>query len=481
MPKKISVALLGAELTPIAKVGGLGDVIGALPKTLLDIGVDVMVFVPFYGSIDRSALKLELLAKDLAVDQGGGFNLSVWQTTLPGSKVKLCLLEHPFFSGQEIYSHEQLIGTDLKVSEVEKFILFGQAALVSMEAIGFKPHIIHLNDWHTATLLAFLEDEKKKTSSYFANTKTVYTIHNLANQGKYSRAELRLPNNNIVDKACFDGKDVNFMAMGILGADIVNTVSKTYAKEILTAEQGAGLEKILEQRRADLYGVVNGIDVGFFNPATDPCLRHNYDATCLDKKLANKLELQKELGLPESPDAPVFGLVSRLVNQKGLDLLEEKIAEFKAQFIFLGTGQKEVEERLKVWSQKYPQSVKAVIGFDAKLAQRIYGGADIFLMPSRYEPCGLGQLIAMRYGTLPLVRKTGGLADTVTNRKGFVFDKYEAKELSKSIKKAIRAYCSNHSAWKERQAAVMCQDYSWSKPAKQYVKLYKKALKLVIK
>lgn len=476
--QKISVAILGAELTPLAKVGGLGDVVGALPKTLFELGVDVATFIPFYGSIDRAGLKLELVAKDLTVEANGAFKLSVWQTCLPGSEAKLYLLEHPYFSGQEIYSHEQLVGKDLKVSEVEKFILFSQASLVAMKAINFKPQIIHLNDWHTAPLLAFLAEDKKDEASFFAGTKTVYTIHNLANQGKYSRNELRLPANDVVAKACLDGKDINFMAMGILGADIVNTVSKTYAKEILTPEQGAGLEQVLLQRKDSLYGVVNGIDTEFFNPATDSCLWQNYDAANLDKKRVNKLNLQKELGLPESADTPVFGLVSRLVNQKGLDLLDEKIANLRAQFIFLGTGQKDVEERVAAWAQKYPQAVKAIIGFDAKLAQRIYAGSDIFLMPSKFEPCGLGQLIAMRYGTLPLVRKTGGLADTVTSKKGYLFKGYDNKSLLRCLKKAATNFQKDPGAWKACQTLVMSLDFSWKKPAKTYIKLYKKALRL---
>lgn len=476
--KKISVAILGAELTPLAKVGGLGDVVGALPKTLFELGVDVATFIPFYGSIDRAGLKLELVAKDLAVEANGPFKLSVWQTCLPGSEAKLYLLEHPYFSGPEIYSHEQLVGKDLKVSEVEKFILFSQAALLAMKAIRFRPQVIHLNDWHTAPLLAFLAEDQKDEGSFFADTKTVYTIHNLANQGKYSRSELHLPANEAVANACLDGKDINFMAMGILGADIVNTVSKTYAKEILTAEQGAGLEQVLQQRQESLYGVVNGIDTELFNPATDQCLWQTYDADNLDKKRINKRELQKELGLPESADVPLFGLVSRLVNQKGLDLLDEKIAQLKAQFVFLGTGQKDVEERISVWGRQYPQAVKAVIGFDAKLAQRIYAGADVFLMPSKFEPCGLGQLIAMRYGTLPLVRKTGGLADTVNSKKGYLFKKYDNQSLFKCLKKATDDFQEDPTAWKECQALVMSLDFSWKKPAKSYIKLYKKALTL---
>ncbi|NTW22531.1 glycogen synthase [Candidatus Falkowbacteria bacterium] len=478
MAKKISVALLGAELTPLAKVGGLGDVIGALPKTLFTQGVDVVTFLPFYGSIDRSSLRASLALEGVVVEQNPDHKLSVWQTVIPGSNAKLYLLDHPYFSGEEIYSHEQLVGKDLKISEVEKFIMFCQASLAAMKAIGFRPDIIHLNDWHTAPLLAFLESERSSGSSFFSETKTVYTIHNLANQGNYRLADLRLPSSKLVQAACLDNKDVNFMAMGIIGADIVNTVSKTYAKEILTSEQGAGMQQLLANRKDSLFGVVNGIDTVFFNPATDQYLQKKYDFNGLQGKNENKVALQKELGLSESPTTPIFGLVSRLVNQKGLDLLDEKIAKLDAQFIFLGSGQKEVEDRLLGWALKHPQKIVAKIGFDAKLAQQIYAGADVFLMPSKYEPCGLGQMIAMRYGTLPLVRKTGGLADTVNGRNGFVFKKYEAGELLKCLKRAILSYNSDPTAWKERQKMVMLQDFSWEKPAKQYIKLYKKALTL---
>ncbi|NTU98562.1 glycogen synthase [Candidatus Falkowbacteria bacterium] len=473
--KKIKVAYLGAELTPLAKVGGLGDVMGALPKAMKKLNVDARVFLPFYGSIDRNSVELVLVVENLVVNSAFPA-VNVWQAVLPGSDVILYLLEHPMYAGTEIYSNEELVGKGLKMGAAERFVFFCQAALAAMLKVKYIPDIVHLNDWHTAGFLPYLEELKNQEAA-FKKVKTVYTIHNLANQGVTPVQEVDLPSIELVKRATFDG-NINFMAMGILGADIVNTVSETYAKEILTSEQGAGLEKILYLRKDVLCGVVNGIDQELFNPLTDKFLVKNFDIDSIEDAINNKTELQKEVGLPINQEKMLAGLVSRFVGQKGLDLISENMFELDMQFVFLGSGSQEIEERLLAISSKYPDKFKVVLGFDAGLAQRIYAGSDLFLMPSRFEPCGLGQMIAMRYGSLPLVRKTGGLADTVSGRIGFIFNNYDSKELFLSIKKALKLYTSDKLNWKKRQQKAMSLDFSWKKSAKKYKILYKKLLTL---
>ena len=264
------------------------------------------------------------------------------------------------------------------------------------------------------------------------------------------------------------------MAQGVLTASLVNTVSQTYAEEITTSFYGAGLEKIIRKRKEDLSGILNGIDINFFNPATDKYIKKNYTTKSLNKKTDNKTDLQKKLGLPVNKNIPLIGLVSRLTWQKGIDLITARFARFKAQFVFLGTGAKEYEKHLEQLAKKFPKQFSAQIKFDIGLAQEIYAGSDIFLMPSRFEPCGLGQMIAMRYGTIPVVRSTGGLADTVDKTVGFNFKNVSKTELFNSLKDALDIYYENPRKWKEMQKNCMQRDFSWDKSAKEYVGLYKK-------
>jgi starch synthase len=266
------------------------------------------------------------------------------------------------------------------------------------------------------------------------------------------------------------------MVQGILGSDLINTVSPTYAKEILGHYQGANLENILKKRKTDLFGIINGIDTGFYNPANDNLISQKYSLKNLDKKIANKLALQKQLGLPIDKNIALVGLTSRLVWQKGLDLITENFNKLNCQFVFLGTGQPKLEQQLFALAKKFPLQFSTQIKFDEKLAHLIYAGADIFLMPSRFEPCGLGQMIAMNYGTIPLVRATGGLADTVNNKTGFTFKKYSEAELYKTIKQALTIFYKKPKIWNQLKINGMKKDFSWNKPAQEYLKLYKKLL-----
>lgn len=445
---KLKILIAAAEIAPIAKVGGLGDVIGALPKALAKLNLDARVIIPFYGAIDKNKYKIKLIGRNIKI---GDAPINLWLTKIPNSTVLVYLIEHNNFYGKEIYSTALADGP----TDMEKYAFFSRAILESIKVIGFKPDVIHLNDWHTAEVARLLKNEYK-TDSFFKQAKTLYTIHNLANQGL----------NN--------GK--NYMAEGILNADLINTVSPTYAKEILTKEYGAGLENILIKRKKQLYGILNGIDTDFFNPRTDKLIKFNYSADSLSGKTANKAELQRRYGLPQEKNTALAGLVTRFVAQKGINLITEKFSGLNCQFVFLGTGEKRLEQALLNLSKKYPDKFKVIIKFDEKLAHQIYAASDIFLVPSKFEPCGLTQMIAMRYGTVPLVRATGGLADTVNNKNGFSFKKYSSEELYKTIDKALAVFYKNKKLWQRLKVNGLKYNFSWSNPAREYLKLYKKLL-----
>jgi starch synthase len=268
------------------------------------------------------------------------------------------------------------------------------------------------------------------------------------------------------------------MAEGILNSGLVNTVSPTYSREILTKEYGAGLKKILIKRRQQLYGILNGLDTDFFNPETDKLISQNYSKKTLEKKLDNKLFLQKKLGWPPDKNTALAGLVTRFVWQKGVNLITEKFSKLNCQFIFLGTGERQYEQALLNLAKKYPDKFKVLVKFDEKLAHEIYAGSDIFLVPSRFEPCGLTQLIAMRYASLPIVRTTGGLKDTVNARVGFTFKKFNSAEFYKTLTRALGVYYKKPKIWRQLQANGLKQDFSWKKSAKEYLKLYRKLLKI---
>lgn len=442
MKNKLKILIAAAEITPIAKVGGLGDVIGALPKALNKLDLDVRLIMPFYGLIDKDKYKIKPIKQNIKV---GAALINLWQTDLPGSTVPLYLVEHGFFKNKEIYSTALADG----LTDIEKFTFFSQAILESIKAIDFKPDIIHLNDWHTAPVASLI-----KTDQFFKSTKTLLTIHNLANQGIT--------------------KTKNHLAEGILNSDLINTVSPTYAKEILTKKYGAGLKKILTKKRNRLHGILNGIDTDFFNPATDESIKQKYSLKNLEKKTVNKTELQKQLGLAQDKNMALAGLVTRFVWQKGVELITEKFSKLNCQFVFLGTGEKKYEEALSNLAKKYPGQFSTQIKFDEQLAHKIYAASDIFLVPSRFEPCGLTQMIAMRYGSIPIVRATGGLADTVNDKNGFTFKKYSSEEMYKTIDEALAIFYKNKKVWHRLETNGLKQNFSWKKSAGEYLKLYKK-------
>jgi len=448
MKNNLKILIAAAELTPLAKVGGLADVVGALPKALVNLGVDARIIIPFHGLIDRNKYRSKLIKNKIGV---GGQTVNLWQTILPETKIPVYLIEHKFFKGKKIYGAALADGN----SDIKKFTFFSPAVLACLETIDFRPDVIHLNDWHTAAIATMI-----KTGGQ--SLKTLYTIHNLANQG------------------VIKDKNRNLMAEGVLNSDLVNTVSPTYAKEILTKEYGCGLEKILIKRKKQLSGILNGIDTDFFNPATDKFIKRHYSVRSLAAKSTNKTALQSQLGWPRNKNTALVGLVTRFVRQKGVDLITEKFSRLNCQFIFLGAGEKKYEDALLNLAKKYPRQFSVKIKFDERLAHEIYAASDIFLVPSRFEPCGLTQMIAMRYGSVPVVRLTGGLADTVNKKNGFTFKKFTASEFYKILSQALKIYYEKPKAWQQLKLSGLKKDFSWDKSAKQYLKLYRK-LRLIDK
>ena len=457
--------MAASEMAPLAKVGGLADVVGSLPPALARLGCDVRVVIPAYGSIDKKKIKAKKILANIAITSAGeNLKINLWQAKVGNITVYLIDCQK-YFGKKEIYSN----------NDSERFLFFSLAILQILPLIKFKPDIIHTHDFHTALIPNLL---KASQNPYYKNTKTLYTIHNLNHQGKSEIKILSTGNLNknslkSLSKDAQDG-DINFMVQGIINANLVNTVSPTYAKEIATSIYGAGLEKVIRANKEKISGILNGIDTEFFNPAQDKYIGENYTFKTLGKKTINKLALQKQLGLAQNKNMPLAGLISRLVWQKGLELFAEEAAELPCQFVFLGTGEKKYEDQLKKLAKKYPDKISAQIGFDIKLAQQIYAGSDIFLMPSRFEPCGLGQIIAMRYGTVPLVRATGGLADTINKKVGFSFSEFSPEAFTKTLKETLDLYYKKSSQWKKMQKRCMKKDFSWNKSAKEYLRLYKK-------
>lgn len=477
---KLNVLFVSAEVTPIAKVGGLADVVGALPKALQEHDVDVRIIMPLYEVIDRSRFPLTKIATGLPVQVGGGTeSVNLYTTTLPGSNVPVYLIESPrYFAQGSIYFEKNPIVDG--ISEIHRFAFFSQAVVAVAPTLNWSIDILHCHDWHTGLVPVLTQ---QSSDPLWENVKTLYTIHNMGIFGVWSSPEILSflgldaadhPNLRLVD----GHGDIRLLEQGIVGADMVNTVSPSYAKEILTPQFGLGLEGDL-QRRADegkLTGILNGIDTVHFNPATDQALTQTYSAKTITDKLLNKQALQKWAGLEVQNKMPLFGFVGRLFEQKGFDLIPSALHDQLkqgAQCVILGSGLAKYEAVAHQLERDFPQHVKVEVGFNANLAQRIYAGADLFLMPSRYEPCGLGQMIAMRYGTPPIVNATGGLKDTVTDDvTGFVFNQPEVTALTTAITAGATAFADTK-RWPAIIQSCMSQDFSWDHSSLEYLKLYR--------
>jgi starch synthase len=474
----MKIIFISPEVVPFAKTGGLADVAGSLPKALKEIGHDVRVIMPLYGKIKNPKSEIRIF-------KIGSEEVSVHEGRIPDTEVPVYFVAHEkyFGSREELY---QVRGVDYP-DNLERFSLFSQAVVQFLKELDWRPDIVHGNDWQSALVIAYLK-VLYKDDPFFKRTATVYSIHNMGYLGMFPKEKLPLTGlgwDQFRPEALEFWGNIALTKAGFVYADVINTVSETYAKEIQTPEFGHGLDGLLRFRTQDVYGIINGIDYDVWNPATDKDIPKRYNAATLSLKAQNKLELQKQNDLPQKKETPVVGIINRLTDQKGLDILAgaiEEIMHMHCQLVVLGTGDPKYHDLLKAEKQKHGDHLGVNLKFDAILAELIYAGADMFLMPSRYEPCGLGQLISYRYGTIPIVRKTGGLADTVHdfNHKtgegeGFVFEEYSSEALLNAVKRAIETY-HKKTLWKPLQEKVMELDYSWDASAKKYVSLYMKAL-----
>jgi starch synthase len=477
----LKILLLAAEVVPFAKTGGLADVAGSLPKAIHALGHDIRVAMPRYGRIrpDRFNLTRALGPFPVPMDDHNE-PAELLQTTLDGN-VPVYMVENArYFDRDGIYMYPD---------DAERFIFFCRSTLEGIKRLGWQPDVIHCHDWHTALIPNWLKTIYAH-DPFFADVASVYTIHNLGYQGVFGYRVLEIAGIDdygfIVHPDIVDLNEVvDFMGRGIHFADVINAVSETYAREILTPEFGERLDPLLRDRRDRLFGILNGIDLDEFDPATDPYLEANYTLESLDRRVENKLALQREAGLRQDPRAPVVGIIARLTDQKGFDLItpivEALLQHLRAQFVLLGTGEQRYHDFFVELSNRYPEQAGIFLTFNASLARRIYAGSDLFLMPSRFEPCGLGQMIAMRYGSVPLVRAVGGLADTVRDYDpttgegtGFVFGVYDAMALYTALVRAVETY-RHQDIWRELQVRCMQQDFSWEASARRYVELYTQA------
>ncbi|MFA5134951.1 MAG: glycogen/starch synthase [Patescibacteria group bacterium] len=483
--KQLKVLFVGAELNPLAKVGGLGDVVGALPKALKHGGIDVRIALPKYGSIDNTKYPSTPIAEGIPVPfNGTEESIGIFQTPLPGSDVPIYLIDNYHYLGQNGVYFDTAGPSDNPNREAERFTFFARSCFSLFESLGWYPDLIHCNDWHTGMIPVLLKilarnDPKLK------NIKTLLTIHNLAHQGWHEAQTifhiLGITAGDYPTLQRQQDGHISSLRQAILASDYINTVSPTYAREILTEEYGCGLNNDLNERADDLTGILNGIDVDSFNPETDKRIAVPYSSGDLSGKAKCKAALQKHCALPVRGDVPLFGIVSRLVDQKGVDLIyevAEKFFEHDVQFVVLGTGEKKYENMMLSIAKQFPEKTSVHIEFNAALAQQIYAGSDAFLMPSRFEPCGLGQMIAMRFGTLPIVRATGGLKDTVADwnggssgGEGFVFGPYDTKDFLAALTRAIKLY-SDRKSWYTVVKRIMQKDFSWDHSASAYIKLY---------
>jgi starch synthase len=478
----LRVAILSCEAAPFIKEGGLGDVTGSLPNALAELGQDVKIFLPKYKLVDPEHWQLERIIEDMVVTlpRGTKTRVTVWRGFFPHTTTPIYFLDMPrYFVGDGVYFHQKS-GRE----GIIPFLAFVKAAFETMKALDWQPNVIHAHDYQMAIASKWLHTIYKD-DPFFSKTASVLTIHNLPFQGIvgwHMTKFLGLVRNDFfVERQYSDFKGINILAAGIESSDMVNTVSPTYAREITTKEYGAGLHRLMKTKKKRLSGILNGIDYTVFDPMHDQTLITHYNHKTLNKKVENKMELQRRFGLPISPEIPVIAIVSRLTGQKGIDLVDDiipDIMDMGAQFIILGSGAEKIEKIFVKAEKEYPQQVAASLKFDAVLAQFVYAGADMILVPSRYEPMGLSQVIAMRFGTIPIVRKTGGLADTVIDGKtGFVFKHYDTNALLWVIRRALDVWYNHKEVWRAMQIRGMKKDFSWKYSAKKYISLYKKAIR----
>lgn len=474
----MNIIMAAAECVPFIKAGGLADVMGSLPKALVKLGHEVKVVLPKYDTIPPEYVAQLTEEKELEVPFNGGMQrCKTYSLVLEGA-------EYLFIENEALFSRGKIYG---EPDDHTRFGFLSRAVLSAAAAQEQQVDILHAHDWHTA-IIPFLLKEDSRYAALQEHTKTVLTIHNLQFQGNFPKdvfiEDFEMDESYYDDGVVSWKGHFNHLKTGILYADQVTTVSPTYRDEILTAQYGEGLETLLQEKGEGLIGILNGLDTEFYNPATDLVIEMEYDQTTLERKAVNKRALQKKFGLPERGDIPLLTMVSRLTDQKGVDVLQELLPNLlqseDVQFLLLGSGREHYEEFFKDLSKSFPEKVKVHIGFNEDLAHLLYAGADIFLMPSLFEPCGLSQLISMRYGTIPVANKTGGLKDTIIeydpvlrSGNGFLSDFSNQQTFEDALGRALSLY-QQESHWETIKQNCMQGDYSWPRSAEEYAEVYKK-------
>ncbi|MFL5241451.1 MAG: glycogen synthase GlgA [Gemmataceae bacterium] len=497
----MNILLAASEVNGFAKTGGLADVVGALPRALAARGHRCAIIMPLYRSVRAGGHPLEPTTTTVRLPIGtktieGRF----WRSLLPGSSIPVYLVEQPHYferddssAGYGLYQYTLSNGQKRDYSDnCARFVFFSRAVLEAIRLLDFKPDILHVNDWQTALVPVYLQEEYRRLPG-FAGLRSVLTIHNLAYQGLFWHWDMQLTG---LDWRLFNYRQLefygqlNFLKGGLVFADALTTVSPTYAREIQTPYYGCGLHGVLLERHAKLTGIVNGVDYNEWNPAIDPHLASKYDVDSLETgKPKCKQFLQRSSNLPDAPRIPLLGMVARLVEQKGIDLViaaADAFLQRGAQLVILGEGPRAVYEELLAIRQRYPKQVAVTLGFNESLAHQIEAGADMYLMPSQYEPSGLNQLYSLRYGTVPIVRATGGLADTVTNTTpetlaagaatGFSFQAYSANGLAETVGRALDIYFEQPNLWRQLMQTGMRQDWSWQRSAAEYERIFVAAI-----
>lgn len=480
----LRILFASSEVAPFAKTGGLADVSGSLPTALASLGHRVAVVMPMYRSVKEGDHDIKQHDKFLTLPlKRQRQTVRVYTTTMSKD------IPIYFIQREELFDRSNLYGTSEGdyFDNPERFIFFSRSVVELSRLIGFKPNVIHCHDWQTSLVPVYLKS-LYKNDPYFKNMRTVFTIHNLAYQGVFPKEYMSISELPMelfsIGGLEYYGK-MNFMKGGIVFSDSITTVSAKYAQEIQTPEYGYGMDGVLKNRRQDLYGILNGVDYSLWNPVSDPHIASNYDEKDISGKKKCKDELIQIYGLKGSDEFPIIGMISRLADQKGFDILAEAIdqlLELNLCLVILGTGDSKYEKQFAALAKIHPGHLGVKIAFDNALAHKIEAGSDMFLMPSKYEPCGLNQMYSLKYGTIPVVRATGGLDDTIKEfdpetgkGTGFKFNAYSSKELIKAVKRAVYLY-RNKLLWAKLVKNAMKQDFSWQKSALKFEEVYKKAL-----
>jgi starch synthase len=484
------IVLASSEAVPFSKTGGLADVASALPKALAQAGHDVWLVTPYYPQLVPAGNVPDIRPTDIRLNISLGPKTTtgrVLESSLPRSNVRVCLIEQPdYFDRPGLYQDSRGDYRD----NSERFIFFSRAVMETARQLDVRPDIFHANDWQTGLVPALLHIDYRQIAG-FEHAASVFTIHNLAFQGQFWHWDMLLTG---LDWKYFNWRQMeyfgqlNLMKTGLVFADKLTTVSPTYAREIQTPDAGCGLQGVLSHRRADLVGILNGVDTEIWNPATDPHIARNYTVeTVCEGKAACKADLQRRMNLPVREDVPLIGSVSRITHQKGFDLVAqcmEGLLGLNLQMVFVGSGNPEFERMLRRLAEEHPDQVAVRIGFDEPLSHQVEAGADIYLMPSQFEPCGLNQMYSLIYGTVPIVREVGGLADSVVDANesnlargtanGFSFREYRTEELMRAVARAIESY-RRRDVWRQLIRTGMSRDWSWRRSAAEYVQVYEEA------